>query len=132
MVEKKHSKKNKEKKKTSSKTPSTPSTSKIIDTYEYKAKNIPIKVTIVRRKGEFVPLYEVSISSISKTTEFMLERIRQELIKAVNLEMIDITDLKKAKLIESQFEETIADLINKYFPDLDDETKGFLTSYLLT
>ncbi len=105
---------------------------KIIDTYEYKAKNVPIKVTVVKRKGEFVPLYEVSISSISKTTEFMLERIRQELIKSVNLEMIDITDLKKSKLIESQFEETIADLINKYFPDLDEETKGFLTSYLLT
>jgi len=110
----------------------TLSASRIIDTYEYKAKNIPIRVTITRRKGEFVPLYEVSISSISKTTEFMLERIRQELVKAVNLEMIDITDLKKAKLIESQFEETINDLINKYFPDLDDEIKGFLTSYLLT
>jgi len=105
---------------------------KVIDTYEYKAKNIPIKVTIVRKKGEFVPIYEVSIASISKTTEFMLERIRQELIRAVNLEMIDLTDLKKTKLIESQFEEAIADLINKYFPDLDDETKGFLTSYLLT
>ena len=105
---------------------------KIIDTYDYVAKNVPIKVLISRKKGEFVPIYEVSISSISKTTEFMLERIRQELIRAVNLEMIDLTDLKKTKLIESQFEETIADLINKYFPDLDNETKGFLTSYLLT
>ncbi|MBU1198344.1 MAG: type II/IV secretion system ATPase subunit [Nanoarchaeota archaeon] len=104
----------------------------IIDTYEYRAKNIPIKVTIVRRKGEFVPLYEVSVASISKTTEFMLERIRQELVKAVNLEMVDLTDLKKTKLIENQFEETIGDLIRKYFPDLDDETKGFLTSYLMT
>jgi len=104
----------------------------IIDSYEYKAKNIPIKVTIVKRKGEYVPLYELSISSISKTTEFMLERIRQELIRQVNLEMIDLTDLRKTKLIEGQFEETISDLVNKYFPDLDDETKGFLTSYLLT
>lgn len=105
---------------------------KAIDTYEYKAKNIPIKVTVVKKKGEFVPVYEVSIASISKTTEFMLERIRQELIKAVNLEMVDLTDLKKTKLIESHFEETISDLINKYFPDLDDETKSFLTSYLMT
>ena len=103
-----------------------------IDSYEYVAKNIPVKVTILKKKGEYVPIYDVSIASISKTTEFMLERIRQELIKAVNLEMVDITDMKKAKLIESQFEETIGDLINKYFPDLDDETKGFLSGYLLT
>lgn len=103
-----------------------------IDSYEYTAKNIPIRVLVSKRAGEFVPLYEVSIASISKTTEFILERIRQELIKAVSLEMIDITDVKKVKLIESQFAETIADLINKYFPDVDEETKGFLTGYLLT
>jgi archaeal flagellar protein FlaI len=103
-----------------------------IDSYEYVSKNIPIKISVAKVKGEFVPIYEVSIASISKTTEFMLERIRQELIKAVSLEMIDITDVKKVKLIESQFAETIADLINKYFPDVDDETKGFLTGYLLT
>ena len=103
-----------------------------LDAYEYVSKNIPIKVTVSKMKGEFVPIYEVSISSISKTTEFILERIRQELIRAVSLEMIDITDVKKVKVIESQFAETIADLINKYFPDVDDETKGFLTGYLLT
>jgi flagellar protein FlaI len=105
---------------------------KMVDNYDYIAKNIPIHVTVVKRKGEFVPIYEVSISSISKTTEFMLERIRQELIKAVNLEMVDLTDMKKTKIIETRFEETIADLVNKYFPDVDDETKGFLTGYLLT
>ena len=93
----------------------SPPLTRTIDSYEYKAKNIPIKVTILKRKGEFVPLYEVSISSISKTTEFILERIRQELVKAVNLEMIDITDLKKSKLIESQFEETIFTEGIRYF-----------------
>jgi flagellar protein FlaI len=105
---------------------------RLIDSYEYKAKDVPVKVTISRKKGEFVPIYELSISSISKTTEFMLERIRQELIKAVSLEIVDITDFKRSKLIESRFAETISDLINKYFPDLDEENKGFLTSYLLT
>jgi flagellar protein FlaI len=103
-----------------------------IDSYEYSAKNIPIRVTISRVKGEYVPIYEVSIASISKTTEFMLERIRQELIKAVSLEMVDMTDVKRTKVIENQFAETIADLVNKYFPDMDDETKGFLSGYLLT
>jgi archaeal flagellar protein FlaI len=108
------------------------STHTVIDTYEYTSKNIPIKVTVTRKQGEFVPLYEVSIASISKTTEFILEKIRQELIKSVTLEMIDITDVKKVKVIEGKFEETITDLVDKYFPDVDAETKGFLTGYLLT
>ncbi|MBN1793139.1 CpaF family protein [Candidatus Woesearchaeota archaeon] len=112
--------------------PSEKRVSHVLDTYDYVSKNIPIKITVSKRKGEFVPIYEVSIASISKTTEFMLERIRQELIKAVSLEMVDMTDIKKVKVIENQFAETISDLVNKYFPDADDETKGFLTGYLLT
>lgn len=95
------------------------------------SKDIPINITIERVKGEFVPIYDVSISSISKTTEFLLERIRQELIKKVNLGVIDITDAKKSELVEQKFAETIGDLIKKYFPDTDEETNKFLTSYLI-
>jgi len=102
-----------------------------IDSYSYMSKDIPINITVERVKGEFVPLYDVSISSISKTTEFLLERIRQELIKRVNLGVIDITDAKKSELVEQKFSETIGDLIKKYFPDTDEETKRFLTSYLI-
>ncbi|MBR9703188.1 CpaF family protein, partial [Candidatus Woesearchaeota archaeon] len=103
----------------------------LIDKYDYMSQDIPITITVQRVAGEFVPIYEVSISSISKTTEFLLERIRQELIKRVNLGVVDITDAKKSELVEEKFAETIGDLIRKYFPDADDETKGFLTSYLV-
>ena len=104
---------------------------KVIEEYEYKSKNIPITITILKKKGEFVPIYDVAISSISRTTEFILEKIRQELIKRVNLGMVEITDVKKTQLVEDKFEETISDLVNKYFPDLEDETKSFLKSYLI-
>lgn len=104
---------------------------KSIDSYQFKSNKIPINISIVRIKGEFVPIYEVSISNISRTTEFVLEKIRQELIKKVNLGMLDITDTKKSEQIQNKFEETIADLIHKYFPDVDDETRGFLISYLI-
>lgn len=104
----------------------------VIDKYEYKSKDIPITITIVKEKGEFVPLYEVSISSISRTTEFILEKIRQELIKKVSLGMLDITDEKKSEQVDLKFEETISVLVNKYFPDVDDEIKVFLISYLIS
>ncbi len=103
----------------------------LLDQYEYRSKQIPITVTVRRQKGEFVPIYEVRISSISKTTEFLLEKIRKELITQVNLGVADIVDVKKAPEIESVFEETIGDLIRKHFPDADQETTGFLTSYLI-
>lgn len=103
-----------------------------IDQYEYKSQNIPITVTISRVKGEFVPIYEVKISSISKTTEFLLEKIRHELIKQVSLGVVDILDQKKSAQIEEKFSDTIGDLIQRYFPDADKQTMAFLTSYLIS
>jgi archaeal flagellar protein FlaI len=103
----------------------------LIDRYEYKSKDIPITITVSKVKGEFVPIYEVRISSISKTTEFLLEKIRQELIRQVSLGVVDILDTKKTAHVEEKFSDTIRDLIHKHFPDADDATANFLTSYLI-
>ncbi|MBD3208887.1 type II/IV secretion system ATPase subunit [Candidatus Woesearchaeota archaeon] len=103
----------------------------VIDRYEFKSGDIPITITVKRVHQEFVPVYNVEISSISKTTEFILERIRQELIKRVSLGLVDLTDVKKATVVEDKFKEYIGILINKYFPDAEDETKSFLTTYLI-
>ena len=60
----------------------------------------------------------------------MLEKIRQELIKKVNLGIADLSDFKKTGLVEDKFEELIKILIHKYLPDSDIKTIHFLTSYL--
>lgn len=102
-----------------------------IEKYNFESKKIPIQITIKQIEGEFVPLYDVSISQISKTTELILEKIRQQLIKQVNLGIIEITDTKKSEIIEEKFRATIVVLVNKYFPDIDDKIKEFLISYLI-
>ncbi len=103
----------------------------VIDKYDFQSKNIPINITIRKEKGEFVPTYELSIASISRTTEFILERIRLELIKKVNLGIIDIQDTKKAEVVEEKFQDTINTLVDRYFPDQDEVERGFLKSYLI-
>lgn len=104
---------------------------KEIERYEYITKKIPVIITISNVEGEFVPLYEVSISSIGGTTEIILEKIRQELIKQVNLGIVEITDNKKSSVVEDKFKETIKMLVDKYFPDVDEQTMEFLVSYLI-
>ena len=44
---------------------------KLLATYNFISDNIPITIRIYKQKGEFVPIYDVSISSISKTTELL-------------------------------------------------------------
>lgn len=104
---------------------------KLIDEYHYDSKGIPITISIFQKEGEFVPIYDVSISSFSKTTEIILEKIRKELIKEVSLGISEITDMKKTEYVEDKFKEAIEVLIYKYFPDIDDQNKDFLTTYLI-
>jgi flagellar protein FlaI len=108
-----------------------PSDGTILDVYDFKCNDIPITIHVKKIPKEFVPIYEVKISSISKTTEYILEKIRQEIIKKINLGLLDIIDLKKTEYIEDKFKDTIKVMVAKYFPDVSDETKGFLASYLI-
>jgi len=104
---------------------------KTIDSYKFDSLNMPISVRIYMKQGEFVPTYDIYISTISKNTEIILERIRKELVHKVNLGMVDITKVKKTGVVEEKFSNTIRDLIGKYFPDIDDRTANFLGSYLI-
>jgi len=104
---------------------------KVIDSYDFLCNSIPISTKICSKKGEYVLCYEVSISSIGATTEMVLEKIREELVRKVNLGMVDITDPKRKTIIEEKFSDTIRELIIKYFPEVEDKTIDFLTSYLI-
>ncbi|MBS3101265.1 CpaF family protein [Candidatus Woesearchaeota archaeon] len=104
---------------------------KALATYDFTSDNIPITIRIYKKRGEFVPIYDVSISSISKNTELILEKIREELTAQVSLGMVDILATKETGLIEQRFTEAITTLINKHFPDADDRTANFLKSYLI-
>ncbi|MFH2019851.1 MAG: type II/IV secretion system ATPase subunit [archaeon] len=103
----------------------------ILETYDFMSKDIPIKITIQTKKGDFVPNYNVTISQISKTTELILDKIRQQLIGEVSLGIAEITDSKKSTEIDEKFKHTISVLIDKYFPDMEEKTKSFLTTYLI-
>ena len=103
----------------------------VLATYNFVSDNIPITITVYTKKGEFVPIYDVSIASISKTTEAILERVRHELTSKVSLGMVDILNTKKTGVIEQGFADAIAFLISKHFPTADEETQQFLRSYLI-
>src|SRR3989344_5049048 len=103
----------------------------IKDKYSFYSENIPVNITIESVKDEFVLIYNVSISQISTNTELVLDKIRDELVNKVKLGIADITDPKKMEFVKGKFKETIVYLIEKYFPDISEETKNFFTTYLM-
>lgn len=103
----------------------------LLATYNFISDNIPITISVYKKKGEFVPIYDVSIASISKNTEIILEKIREELTTQVTLGMVDILITKETGIIEQKFTDAITNLVNKHFPDADENTANFLKSYLI-
>lgn len=102
----------------------------VISSYKFDSGDIPIEIKIYMKKGEFVPIYEVTIAGISKNTDIVLQKIIDELTNQVNIGMVDILNTKETGLIEKRFGEAIELLINKHFPDADEKTVRFLKSYL--
>lgn len=115
----------------SSKISEKPPTGDVILTYDFTSDNIPITITIAKKPDEYVPIYDISISGISKHTEIVLERIRKELTEQVTLGLVDILNIKDPKAIENKFSEAIGILLNKHFPGTDEQTHNFLKSYLI-
>lgn len=104
---------------------------KVLSTYNFISDNIPITIKVYKKRGEYVPIYDVSISTISKNTELILEKIREELTAQVSLGMVDILTTKDTGVIEQRFIEAIASLVSRHFPDADQNTANFLKSYLI-
>ncbi|HLP79611.1 MAG TPA: type II/IV secretion system ATPase subunit [Acidobacteriota bacterium] len=104
----------------------------MIDSYEVLCRDIPLQIKIFRQKGEYVPLYDVSVPSIGEHTLLILENIRQQLVKTVNLGNIELKDMtKKQEDVHGVFKDTIEVLVKKYFPTAEAEHIKFFVSYVL-
>lgn len=103
----------------------------IIDTYDYMSGDIPVTVSIVKNPSYFVLAYELNVARLGKATEYLMERLRKELIKQASLGVSSLTNNKEG-FKEDNFRMIVESMIDKYFPDLDVEKKHFLVSYLLS
>jgi len=101
------------------------------ETYSFYSENIPLTITIESIKDEFILIYNVSISQISSNTEIILDKIKDELANQVKIGIGEVIDIKKSEFIRKKYEETIAYLLNKYFPNLQDNIKKFFITYLI-
>lgn len=68
----------------------------ILASYQFKAGEIPVKIEIKTIKGEYVPLYEVTVTGVEKTTELILEKIKSELVKEVSIDIKELRDIKRS------------------------------------
>jgi flagellar protein FlaI len=103
---------------------------KTIEEYTLLVRNVKVDVAIREWADSYTPFYIVSISGISRTTEAVLEEIRDHLIRKMDVGNLDIDE--KTNTVDPAFDEELTRQIGLYFPYEDEEAKKILRSYLLS
>ena len=102
-----------------------------LDSYNLHVNDIVVNVDIFLERNAFVPSYNISILNISKITDIILHKIREEFVSKINIGDIKITDTGDPNVIKEKFTKEIFVLIKKYFPDIDKKTSNLLINYLI-
>ncbi len=103
----------------------------ILDSYAFESSGIPVEIKIIKR-DDFNPFYEIIIPGIAEYTRIILETtLRAELISEVKVDISDILDAKKAGEVRKKFFEVALAILDKNFPNLTEDKKRILASYLL-
>ncbi|MFT4309102.1 MAG: hypothetical protein ACMXYL_01295, partial [Candidatus Woesearchaeota archaeon] len=101
----------------------------LLDNYQIKLNKTVVNVTIKRDSQDTVPHYIISLINISRGTQLILNKIRDEFVSK-NVIVTSTQDLEEED-IRKKFEQEIQLLIAKYFPNIDAETMDLLIAYLI-
>ncbi len=104
---------------------------KEIDSYKVKVGDAVINVEIVQEENQVVPTYSISILNISKTTQIILKKIRDEFVSRAAISSSDIADYSQTGKIKDAFIRDINTLISKYFPNIDANSNRLLVSHVI-
>ncbi|VVC72104.1 putative KH and PIN-domain containing protein [uncultured archaeon] len=102
----------------------------VIDQYSYNADGLPVNIRVIQ-KGDFVPLYELTIPNLGEGTKIVLNTLKGELITEVRLEISELINPRMAAEVKKKFEEKARKLLERRFLSLPEESKQVLTACLI-
>jgi flagellar protein FlaI len=104
---------------------------KVLSSYELNVNGLIVNIKILLKKGAFVPEYHISIINISQVTKVVLDKIKDEFVRKVQIGEIDLSKSAGFDEIKDQFSGEIQLLIKKYFPHIDEKTTNLLVNHLI-
>ncbi len=103
----------------------------LLSSYRYSVEGLPVEIKIYST-DDFVPTYEITIPGIAEGTKLILEtKLKGELMGEVKLDITDILDPKKFKIVKARFMDAAHAVLKRNFPSLDEKKRQILAVYLL-
>lgn len=103
----------------------------VLDEYSLTVNNVLVQITITRYTRYPVPKYFIAVTNISDTTKIILEKIRQDFIQKIDFSSIESFESNDLSRIQDRFRKEIRQLLNNYFPNLDEKSEAMLINYII-
>ncbi len=100
---------------------------RILDTYTFKADNVPATVEIMDSGQE--RLYQIALIELSVPTRIFLDQVKELLVKNVPAEQAEVSDIERMIAVRDKFYEAIRSTLAHY--ELGAETTEMLAGLLL-
>ncbi|MGC9037548.1 MAG: type II/IV secretion system ATPase subunit [Candidatus Micrarchaeia archaeon] len=104
--------------------------SKVYASYDLDAHGLPVKVSIAD-KGDFVPIYEVTVPGLGEATKILILSLRQELLSMVPIDPTRIEDKEYMDELTNKYIQAASILIDRYLPGTGPDQKKILIAYIL-
>ncbi len=104
---------------------------KEIANYSIEAHSVPASISVLSVKGEPRPVYSIDFPKIGPYTKAMLESIRDELARSVEVETEEIIDLRKSVALQNKFYEAARASLEKNIPRISEKETKELAGILL-
>jgi len=105
---------------------------KTLDKYEVVADNVPAKITIIRTKEEFVPMYKMSFPRVEPATQAVLDAVRERMItEELEIKPLEILNPEELERLKKEFAKKSAKLIAEELPHLNKREQEVLAGLLV-
>ena len=97
--------------------------------YDLNANGLDVNIKIVD-KGEFVPIYEITIPGVGDATKVLLLSLRQELLNIVPIDPTRVEDKEYIQELSGKYVNATNAIIDRYLPGTSESTKRVLIAYV--
>ncbi len=104
---------------------------KVVESYEVKVDFVPAKISIIFSQEDARPVYCISIPSIGKYTRRFLDFVKSEIAENMPIELDEIIDPKKSKILKDRFFVESKKHLKDYFPTLNEKILNTLSGVIL-
>ncbi|MFP4038447.1 MAG: type II/IV secretion system ATPase subunit [Candidatus Nanohaloarchaea archaeon] len=105
--------------------------SHIEEDYKVQADEVPAKITIGDKKGEYVKVYKLDRPQVSGGTEAFIQNLRAQAVRSVKLSRDEFTDSDEVEKVKQKFREAVKAQLDQMIPEADETARKILVGNLI-